>query len=102
MTLVYNLPLNFKVFIQCKSGNWIRPYHLLTVKNKTYYIQLPSGLTSFKSISVKPYFRPKNIYDIKLDELKVTAKLDKIEVPLPTSKAPQKPIKPAKPAIKQS
>ena len=30
-------------------------------------------------MSVKPYFRPKNTYNIKPDELKVTAELDKLE-----------------------
>ena len=43
------------------------------------YIQLPSGLTRFKSTSVKPYFRPENTYDIKLDKLEATAKLDELE-----------------------
>ena len=35
-------------------------------------------------MSIKPYFRSKNTYDVKLDELKAPAKLDKLEVPLPT------------------
>jgi len=66
------------------------------------YIQLPSGLTSFRSTSIKPYFRPKDTYDVKLDKLEATAelnkpevtakldkleataKLDKLEAPLPT------------------
>ena len=61
------------------------------------YMQLPSGLIRFRSISVKPYFQPKNTHDVKLDELKATAKpdeleitaeLDKLEVPLPTLKVP--------------
>ena len=45
-----------------------------------YCVQLPSGLTSFRSTSVKPYFRPKNTYDVKLDELEVTAELNELEV----------------------
>ncbi len=119
MTLVYDLPLNSKVFIQYKSGSQNRPYYLLAVENKIYYIQLPSGPTSFRSISVKPYFRPKTTYNIKLDKLKaiakldkleVTAKLDKLEAPtkldksevlLPTLEVPQEPTKPIKPAIKR-
>ena len=44
-------------------------------------IQLPSGLTSFRSMSIKLYFWPENTYNIKLDELEATAKLDKLEVP---------------------
>ena len=84
-----------------------------------YYIQLPSGPTSFRSTSVKPYFRPENTYNIKLDKLEATAKLDKseatvkldepelpaeldkLEVPLPTKEVPQKPTKPAKPTVKR-
>ena len=63
-------------------------------------------------MSVKPYFRPKNTYNIKLDELEatiklnkleatakldklvVTAKLDKLEAPLLTIRVPYKPTKP--------
>jgi len=60
-------------------------------------VQLPSGLTSFRSTSVKPYFWPENTYDVKLDELETTAKLDeleatteldKLEAPLPTLEVP--------------
>ena len=36
--LVYNLLLNFKVLVWCKSGNWTRLYHLLAVKDKIYCI----------------------------------------------------------------
>ena len=48
-------------------------------------------------MSVKPYFRPKNTYNIKpdkpeapveLDELEVPAELDKLEAPLPTLEVP--------------
>ena len=81
ITLVYDLLLNSKVLIQRESGNQNRLYYLLAVKNKIYCIQLPSRLTSFKSISIKPYFWPKNIYNIKPDKPEVTAKLDKLEAP---------------------
>jgi len=56
-------------------------------------VQLPSGLTSFRSTFVKPYFWPKNTYNVKPDELEATAELDKpeataeldkLEAPLPT------------------
>jgi hypothetical protein len=40
------------------------------------------------SMSVKPYFWPKNTYYIKPDELETTAELDKIEAPLPTLEVP--------------
>ena len=73
-------------------------------------MQLSSGLTRFRSMSVKPYFWLENTYNIKLDkleatakldELEATAKLDKLEVPLPTLKVPQKLTKLAEPAIKR-
>ena len=83
-----------------KSGNQTRLYYLLAVEDKIYCIQLPSRLISFKSISIKPYFQSKNTYNIKLDKLKVTTKLDKIEVPLFILEALQEPTEPAKPAIK--
>ena len=96
-TLVYNLPLNSKVLIWRESGNWNGPYYLLAIENEIYCIQLPSRLTSFRSIFIKPYFRPENTYNIKLDkleapvkpdELEVPAKLDKLEAPVPTLKVP--------------
>ena len=101
ITLVYNLPLNSKVLIQRKSGNQTRPYRLLAVEDETCYVELPSGLTNFRSTSVKPYFRPKYTYNVKLDELEVPAKLDKLEASLPTPEVPYKLTKPAKPAIKR-
>ena len=73
------------------------------------YIQLPSGPTKFRSISIKPYFRPENTYNIKLDKLEVTTKLDKLEAtakldklkaPLPIIEVPYKPTKPTKPTVK--
>ena len=48
-------------------------------------------------MSVKPYFRPKDTHNVKLDELEATAKLDKLEAiaeldkpeaPLPTLEVP--------------
>ena len=74
-------------------------------------MQLPSRLTRFRSISIKPYFQPKNTHDVKLDELEVTAELDELEAtaeldeleaPLLTLEIPQKPTKLAEPAIKCS
>jgi len=96
-TLVHNLPLNSKVLVWRKSGNWTRPYRLLAVEDETYYIQLPSGPTSFRSMSVKPYFRSKNTYNVKPDEpeapaelgkLETPTKLNKLEAPLPTLEVP--------------
>ena len=81
MTLVYDLPLNSEVLVWYKSSNWTRPYCLLAVENKIYCVQLLSGLTSFRSIFIKPYFWSENTCDIKLDELEVFIKLNKLEVP---------------------
>ena len=48
-------------------------------------------------MSVKPYFWPKNTYNVKpdklevitkLDKLEATAKLDKLKAPLPIIEAP--------------
>ena len=68
ITPVHNLPLNSKVLIWRKSGKWTRSYRLLAVKDETCYVQLPSGLTNFRSTFVKPYFRSENTNNIKLDK----------------------------------
>ena len=61
-------------------------------------------------MSVKPYFRPKNTYNVKPDKLEVTTKpdkpeataeLNKLEAPLPTLEVPQKPNEPMEPAVKR-
>jgi len=119
-TSVHDLLLNSKVLVWHKSSSWNRPYCLLAVENKMCYIQLLSGLTSFKNTFIKPYFWPKNTHDIKLDKLETTTKLDELkataelnelettaesnglEIPLPTLEVPQKPTKPAEPTIKYS
>src|SRR6266702_5341715 len=80
-TSVHDLPLNSKVLVWRKSGSWNGLYCLLAVKNETCYIQFPSGPTSFRSISIKPYFRPENTYDVKLDELKAPTKPNELEIP---------------------
>ena len=87
-TLVHNLPLNSKVLIWRKSGNWTGPYRLLAVEDETCYVQLPSGPTNFRSTSVKPYFRSENTHDVEPDELEAPAELDKLEAPVPTPEVP--------------
>jgi hypothetical protein len=37
-TLIYDLPLNSKVLIWRKSGNWTGPYCLLAIEGETCYI----------------------------------------------------------------
>ena len=105
-TSVHNLLLNSKVLVWHESGNQNGLYCLLAIENKTCCVQFLSGPTSFRSTSIKPYFRSKNTYDVKLDELETTAKLDKpetiaepdkpetttesngLETPLPTLEVP--------------
>jgi len=88
MTLVYDLPFNSEVLVRRESDNWTRPYCLLAIEDGMYCVQLPSGLTSFRSMSVKPYFRPKDNHDVKPDELEAPVELDELESPLPTSEVP--------------
>ena len=49
---------------------------------------------------IKPYFWPEYTHNIKLNELKVLAKLDKLKIPLFILKVPCKPTKPTEPAVK--
>ena len=109
-TPVHNLPLNSEVLIQRKSGSWNGPYCLLAIENETCYVQFLNGLTRFRNTSVKPYFRPENTYDVELDELEATDKLDKpkvlaelddLEVPLPTLEVPKELTKVIEPTIKR-
>jgi hypothetical protein len=109
-TSVHNLPLNSEVLVWRESGNWTGPYRLLAVEDETCCVQLPSGPTSFRSTSVKPYFRSENTHNVEpdepeapaeSDELEAPAEPDKLEAPLPTPEVPQKPTEPAKPAVKR-
>ena len=109
-TSVHDLPFNFEVFVWRESGNWNGLYCLLAVENETCYVQLLSGPTRFKNMSVKPYFRPENICDVKLNKLETTDKLNELKAPteLDDLKAPpftlkvlKKLIKPIKPTIKR-
>ena len=86
ITSVHDFLLNSEVLIWRKSGNWTGPYHLLAVEDEICYVQLLSGLTSFKSTFIKPYFQSKNTYNAKLDKLEVFTKLDKLEVPVKLDK----------------
>ena len=91
MTLVYDLLFNSEVLVR-QSGNWTGPYCLLAVEDETCCVQLPSGPTSFRSTSVKPYFRSEIARDAEPDEL---------EAPLPTSEAPQELQYPHRPSLTQ-
>jgi len=88
MILVHNLLLNSEVLVWHESGNWNGPYCLLAVENEICCVQLPSRLTRFRSMSVKPYFWPETTHNVELDKLVAPAKLDKLEAPLPTKEVP--------------
>ncbi len=75
-TIVHDLPLNSEVLVWRESGNWTGPYRLLVIEGETCCVQLPSRPTSFRTTSVKPYFRPETTCNDELDEL---------EAPLPTT-----------------
>jgi hypothetical protein len=71
-TSIHDLPLNSEVLVWRESGNWTGPYRLLAIEGETCRVQLPNGPTSFRSTSVKPYFRSETsetARDVKLDEL---------------------------------
>ena len=77
-TPIHNLPLNSEVLVWRESGNWTGPYRLLAVEGETCRVQLPNGPTSFRSTSVKPYFRSET------SETARDVDLDELEAPLPT------------------
>ena len=87
-TSVHNLPLNSEVLVWRESGNWTGPYRLLAIEGETCRVQLPSGPTSFRSTSVKPYFRSETTCNNEPDEP---------EDPTPATEVPQEPTEPAGP-----
>jgi len=59
-TVIYKLPLNLPVLVWREGpigqpSYWSGPHNLLSIKNKTYTIQLPYRPTNFRSIVVKLY-----------------------------------------------
>jgi hypothetical protein len=84
-TSVHDLPLNSEVLIWRESGNWTGPYRLLAVEGETCRVQLSSGPTSFRTTSVKPYFRSETTSNDELDKLE-------------TLQEPTEPAEPAEPA----
>ena len=64
VTTIHDLPLNLDIFIWREgnigqSGRWTGLFKLLGIDRKTYKVQLPRGLTDFKTITVKLYLQPK-------------------------------------------
>jgi hypothetical protein len=90
-TSIRNLPLNSEVLVWRESGNWTGPYRLLAVEGETCSIQLPNGPTSFRSTSVKPYFRSET------SETARDVDPDELEAPSPTPEVSQEFIEPAEP-----
>lgn len=62
-TAIKDLPLNSQVFVwrkvpgANKTGKWTGPYLLLAVNNEDCIVELPSGPTAFRLISIKPYYQ---------------------------------------------
>ena len=63
-------------------------------------VQLPSGPTSFRSTSVKPYFRPEDTHDVEPGELEANVEPDELEAPPSALEAPKELTEPVKPTIK--
>ena len=90
-TSIYNLLLNSEVLVWRESGNWTGPYRLLAVEGETCSVQLPNGPTSFRSTSVKPYFRSET------SETARDVDPDELEAPSLTPEVSQESIEPAEP-----
>jgi len=61
-TPVHDLPLNSEVLVwregnTGQSGKWTGLYNLLALEGETCKVQLPSGPTSFRSTTVKPFLQ---------------------------------------------
>jgi hypothetical protein len=88
ITLVHDLLLNSEVLVWRESGNWAGLYRLLSIEGETCRLQLPSGLTSFRITSVKPYLRSESSGNDKTDEVA-------------TLETPTEPNKPTDPVIRR-
>jgi hypothetical protein len=88
ITLVHDLPLNSEVLVWRESGNWAGPYRLLSIEGETCRLQLSSGLTSFCTMSVKPYLRSETTGNDEADEVA-------------TLETPTKPTEPTNPVIRR-
>jgi hypothetical protein len=81
-TAIYSLPLNLPVLVWREGpigqlSYWSSLYNLLSIKNKTYTIQLPYRPTNFYSTAIKLYLvDPKIIEDTQLED-------NENELPLP-------------------
>jgi hypothetical protein len=61
---IHNLPLNSEVLVwregnTGQSGKWTGPFKLIGLECETCKVQLPIGLTDFRTTVVKPYLQPK-------------------------------------------
>ena len=61
-TLIHGLPFNSLVLVYResktdRSGTWKKPHKLLDVQGETVILKLSSGLTKFRTTSVKPYYQ---------------------------------------------
>lgn len=58
---IHSLPVNSDVLVWREgntghSGKWTGPFKLMSIENETCKVQLPSGLTDFRTTVVRPYF----------------------------------------------
>ena len=63
VTAIHDLPINSDVLVwregnTGQSGKWTGPFKLLGVDRETCKVQLPSGPTDFRAMTVKPYLQP--------------------------------------------
>jgi hypothetical protein len=60
VTTIHDTPVNSPVLVwregnTGRSGKWTGPFPLIEIQGETCRVQLPSGLTDFRSTTVKPY-----------------------------------------------
>ena len=60
---IHDLPLNSNVLVwregnTGQGGKWTGPFKLISLKEETCKVQLPSGPTDFRTTVVKPYLQP--------------------------------------------
>ena len=73
-SVLHDLPLNSEVLVwregpTGRSGKWTGPFKLLGMEGETCKVNLPSGPTSFRSTTVKPYLtEEENIDDSDQDD----------------------------------
>ena len=65
---LHDLPLNAPVLMYREHSGWQSPYKLLNLKNESAMLKLPSDLTKFRTISVKPFYETSKTAVIEKNE----------------------------------